>query len=70
MQRKDKTSQMETLYLRIPTSVDAITVTMQNGKFNAVLLTEIELKDLTIYVLPLRKLKSHYIYVKNIQFNK
>lgn len=41
------------LYLRIPTSVDAIIITMQNGKYNAVLLTKIVLIDLTIYVLPL-----------------
>lgn len=51
----------EKLYLRIPTSVDAIIFTMQNGKYDAVLLTKIVLIDLTIYVLPLRKLKSHYI---------
>lgn len=43
----------EKLYLRIPTSVDAIIITMQNGKYNAVLLTKIVLIDLTIYVLPL-----------------
>lgn len=43
----------EKLYLRIPTSVDAIIFTMQNGKYNAVLLTKIVLIDLTIYVLPL-----------------
>lgn len=43
----------EKLYLRIPTSVDAIIVTMQNGKYNAVLLTKIVLRDLTM--------KSHYI---------
>lgn len=53
VQRKDKTSQMEKLYLRIPTSVDAIIVTMQNGKYNAVLLTKMVLNDLTIYALPL-----------------
>jgi len=39
--------------LRIPTSVDAVIFTMQNGKYNAVLLTKIEREDLTIYVLPL-----------------
>lgn len=38
----------EKLYLRIPTSVDAIIFTMQNGNYNAVLLTKIVLKDLTI----------------------
>lgn len=43
----------EKLYLRIPTSVDAIIFTMQNGKYNAVLLSKIVLIDLTIYVLPL-----------------
>lgn len=51
----------EKFYLRIPTSVDAIIFTMQNGKYNAVLLTKIVLKDFTIYILHLRKLKSHYI---------
>lgn len=51
----------ETFYLRIPTSVDAIIFTMQNGKYNAVLLTKIVLIGLTIYILHLRKLKSHYI---------
>lgn len=53
MQRKDKKFTNEKLYLRIPTSVDAIIFTMQNGKYNAVLLTKIVLIDLTIYVLPL-----------------
>lgn len=43
----------EKLYLRIPTSVDVIIITMQNGKYNAVLLTKIVLIYLTIYVLPL-----------------
>lgn len=41
--------------MRIPTSVDAIIITMQNGKYNAVLLTKIVLIDLTIYVLPLKE---------------
>ncbi len=45
----------EKLYLRIPTSVDAIIFTMQNGKYNAVLLTKMVLIDLTIYVLPLQE---------------
>lgn len=43
----------EKLYLRIPTSVDAIVITMQNGRYNAVLLTKIVLGDLTIFVLAL-----------------
>lgn len=52
--RREKTNfTNEKLYLRIPTSVDAIIFTMQNGKYNAVLLTKIVLIDLTIYVLPL-----------------
>lgn len=41
----------EKLYFRIPTSVDAIIFTMQNGKYNAVLLAKIVLTELTIYVL-------------------
>lgn len=43
----------EKLYLRIPTSVDAIVITMQNGRYNAVLLTKIVLGDLTTFVLAL-----------------
>lgn len=47
---KRQTSQMEKLYLRIPTSVDAITFTMQNGNYNAILLTKCVI-DFSIYVL-------------------
>lgn len=44
----------EKLYLRIPTSVDdAVIFTMQNGKYNAVLLAKIVLTELTINVLSL-----------------
>lgn len=50
---KRQRSTNEKLYSRIPTSVDAIIITMQNGRYNAVLLTKIVLIDLTIYVLPL-----------------
>lgn len=39
----------EKLYLRIPTSVDAIVITMQHGRYNAVLLTKIVLGDLIIF---------------------
>lgn len=59
----------EKLYLRILTSVDAIVITMQYGKYNAVLLTKIVLIDFTIYVLPLKETEDT-IYVKNRQFNK
>lgn len=51
----------EKLYLRIPTSVDAIIFTMQNGKYNAVLLTKIVLYRL-YHLCSLAKLKSHYIW--------
>lgn len=47
---KRQTSQMEKLYLRIPTSVDAITFTMHNGNYNAILLTKCVI-DFSIYVL-------------------
>lgn len=60
----------EKLYSRIPTSVDAIIFTMQNGKYNAVLLTKIVLIDLTIYVSSTLGNSNHTIYAKNRQFNK
>lgn len=50
--------------MRIPTSVDAIIFTMQNGKYNAVLLTKIVLTELTIYVLMLEETEvTLYIFI-------
>lgn len=58
IQCREKTSfTNEKLYLRIPTSVDAIVFTKQHDKYNAVLLTKIVLTDLNIYALPLMETK-------------